>query len=117
MIRQSQVKPEECSVFLCTIRVGRMLRILKLAAVASILAISGNISQAQTDFEGIVRNIEPIGQVCLAGQACAGGTTNAATSTVAAAVTQSAPAAATAFDAAATYQQSCFACRNLCDCS
>ena len=118
MISQSQVKPEECRVFLCTIRVGR---ILKLAAIACLLAISGIISQAQTDFEAIVRNIEPIGEVCLAGQNCAGGTAtnaintnSAATSTVAAAITQSAPAAtpaaAPAFDAAATYQLSCFAC-------
>ena len=108
-------------MFLSTIRVGRMLRILKLATIACVFAISGIISQAQTDFEAIVRNIEPIGEVCFAGQNCAGvtatnaiNTNSAATSTVVTAVTQLAqaatPEAAPAFDAAATYQLSCFAC-------
>ncbi|MSR11211.1 MAG: cytochrome c5 family protein [Gammaproteobacteria bacterium] len=76
--------------------------------------------------QAIEDNIRPVAQVCLAGQPCVGttgtasGTVPAATPAAAAPVVATpvpavvevaAPAAvAAAFDAAATYQMSCFAC-------
>ncbi len=83
--------------------------------------------------QAIIENIRPIGQVCLAGEACVGsvaesGSTAAAepapvasaaagTVTQAATVLTNAPVAepaavAEAFNAAATYQMSCFACHS-----
>ena len=80
--------------------------------------------------QAIIENIRPIGQVCLAGESCVGSgavvnaaqaatatpaATVTATTTPVAAVTATATAVepaqpTTAFDAAATYQMSCFAC-------
>ena len=83
--------------------------------------------------QAIIENIRPIGQVCLAGEACVGsvaesGSTAAAepapvasaaagTVTPVATVLTNAPVAepaavAEAFNAAATYQMSCFACHS-----
>jgi len=104
------------------IRIVRLSRFVKLAAIAGAFAVTGMYSQAQTDFESIARNIERIGHVCLAGQNCAANATNSAAATsatssvttaAAPAVAQAVPAAAPAapaFDVAATYQLSCFAC-------
>ena len=87
----------------------------------------GSVSAQQA----IIENLRPIGQVCLVGEACAGSVADAGSTTtadpaavaIAAAsvvepaatavtkVTAAEPAAvADAFDAAATYQMSCFVC-------
>jgi len=107
----------------------KLKRIFKnplLATIAAILLLSAGSLSAQ---ENIVNNIKPVAQVCLAGNACVGSkaggetgsaapsvapaqtaaTTQAQTQTPAAAAPAAEPAVA-AFDAAATYQQSCFAC-------
>ena len=75
--------------------------------------------------QSVADNIRPVGQVCMAGQPCVGTTgsssasaTPAAAPAAAAAPVAAAPAAAApaevaaepAFDAAAAYQASCFAC-------
>ena len=79
-----------------------------LFAVAAVLYL-GNISAQQS----VIENIRPLGQVCLAGEPCAVATTAPANTTT----TAPAPSAAqpaveeeVAFDVAAIYQRSCFAC-------
>ena len=72
--------------------------------------------------QAIIENIRPIGQVCLAGESCVGSgavvnATQPSTATPVAAVTATTTAVEPAqprpaFDAAATYQMSCFACHS-----
>ncbi|NQV70723.1 MAG: cytochrome c5 family protein [Pseudohongiella sp.] len=87
---------------------------MTLTGLASLLLLSGSLSA-----QSIEENVRPVAQVCLAGQACVGSTGSNAASPRAAqpvAVAAPAPVAAApapvvaAFDAAATYQMSCFAC-------
>ncbi|MBL4820696.1 MAG: cytochrome c5 family protein [Gammaproteobacteria bacterium] len=85
-------------------------RTLKIATIAGILVFAGTLSQAQSNIEAIIRNIQPVGQVCLTGQNCSGSVSGSATAATTTHNTQSEPAAMPAFDVAATYQLSCFAC-------
>ena len=82
-------------------------QILKIVVIACAFFVTGNFSNGQTDFESVVRNIEPVGQLCLLGQKCSGG--NAAVTQV---VATPGVAAAPAFDVAATDQMSCFTCQS-----
>lgn len=80
---------------------------------SAVLALVAGTASAQ-DIESITRNIQPIGQVCLAGQDCTDGSTAApaavAPASPAAAAVEPAATATPAFDVAATYQQSCALC-------
>ncbi|MFM1895183.1 MAG: hypothetical protein RLZZ385_257 [Pseudomonadota bacterium] len=94
---------------------SRLVTVLMAASVA----LATQVARAQLDEQSIINNIAPVGQVCLQGQDCnASGSSSsaaapaaapAATTVAAAAAPAEAPAAA-GFDAAAVYQQSCFAC-------
>lgn len=105
----------------------RILSKQLLAIAAAALALTAGTASAQ---DNIINNIKPVAQVCLAGEACVGAKSDA-TPTPARTTTAAAPAAAAnepavaapvaaapsaaepavaAFDAAAAYQQSCFAC-------
>lgn len=109
------------------------LVILFSVKVASLFLLS-SVVNAQ---EQIEENIRPVGQVCLAGQACEGASTGSATSTAtpttaaavvetvvetvveadpeptaAVSVTAEQQTEAVAFDPAAAYQMSCFACHS-----
>ncbi|MEQ8952543.1 MAG: c-type cytochrome [Gammaproteobacteria bacterium] len=97
----------------------KLRHIQMLAAV--LFSITGNVSA-----QSIEDNIRPVGQVCLQGQSCVGSLVGAAAASpmavtapeavAAAAEPTAAPSAAAvtatepAFDAAAAYQMSCFAC-------
>lgn len=94
---------------------------MTVASLSAFLMISSSASA-----QSVEENVRSVGQVCLAGQACVGSTganTSASTaqpaavSTAAAVETTPEPVAAAtaapepaAFDVAATYQMSCFAC-------
>ena len=100
---------------------GKLSSSVAIVLSGAIVFLAAGTVSAQ-DIEAITRNIEPVGQVCLAGQDCSGGA--AATVTPAAsapapaadptpapaAQATTAPAADSSFDAAATYQQSCALC-------
>lgn len=90
--------------------------ILCVAALYSLLSLP---VLAQADASAVLENIRPVGRLCLAGQDCTemmtSSVTTAAVSEPAAepaipAATQTAAAEAPAFDVAATYQMTCFAC-------
>jgi len=100
------------------------LGLIGLAQASLLLVLSGNASAQQS----VEENIRPVAQVCLEGQACVG-TTGGGSSASAPVQQQAAQqeveevieevveqvvevveAAADAFDVAATYQMSCFAC-------
>lgn len=96
---------------------------LKALSLSAVLCLSaGFMSQALAQDAGneaeILENIRPVGSVCLAGQDCTGDMRTAAANTATTASDTSAPAAPAAvasaaepaFDVAATYQMTCFAC-------
>lgn len=96
---------------------------LPLGGLSVLLLLSGSVTAQQS----VAENIMPVGHVCLAGQSCADNPPGAGTGTgvepaaavslapetgsasTTAAATVAAPAVAS-FDAAASYQQNCFAC-------
>lgn len=88
---------------------------LSIAGVLLALTMGANVL-AQADVASVLENIRPVGQVCITGQDCTGSMGNAPSAVP---VVESVPAQVTvtetvatpaAFDAAATYQMSCFAC-------
>lgn len=89
--------------------VGNRALLAKGLLTAAVLL--GTFSAAAQDIQRIVNNIAPVGQVCLAGQNCDGAAPASAPAAPAAApVAATTAAAPTGFDAAAVYQQNCFAC-------
>ena len=105
-------------------RVAKSVRLARIVALIAAFGFIGSFSQAQSDIQTIMRNIHPVGQVCLVGQNCSGATGEAATTAApatraiapapaaAAPVPTAAAPASPAFDVAATYQLSCFACHS-----
>ena len=106
---------------------NKVVKAFPAIIVGLVLLSSVQQASAQADIEAIIRNIQPVGQVCLAGQNCSDDDTSSmsAASTAApasepetAAPEVAAPAVAavedtsTDFDVAATYQMSCFACHS-----
>jgi len=96
-------------------------RLFAVFLTSTLALLWGSVSLAQS----VEDNIRPVSKVCLAGQACAGaargGNMSAPAAAAAAPSMPAAPVAAApaavetapavaAFDAAATYQMSCFAC-------
>lgn len=99
--------------------------VARFAALAAVLVSTSGLVHAQSDFERVARNLEPVGHVCMVGQNC----TRAANlvhapeaapapvaepvvSTPATPVEPAAEPAAADFDVAATYQLTCFACHS-----
>jgi cytochrome c5 len=103
------------------------VQVLLQGSIMTAAILASPLAGAQSDIATISRNIQPVGQVCLAGQSCSGngataagngGAAQAAASAAAPVATApvsptpapTSPAAVATFDVAATYQQSCFAC-------
>lgn len=106
------------------LRLGSLL----LGSLTALMLISANVAA-----QSVAENIRPVAQICLADQPCVGSTGRSISGASPAIVTTAAPEAATvaqppavaaapqpeavvaeavtaAFDAATTYQMSCFAC-------
>jgi|ETNmetMinimDraft_35_1059890.scaffolds.fasta_scaffold15780_2 cytochrome c5 len=89
------------------------LKVYARAVVAALIAAAALFFVPASAQQSIIENIRPVGQVCLAGASCAGARTAPANTTTTAPAPSAAPPAVeetAAFDVAAVYQQSCFAC-------